>query len=1304
MAHFRLALLLLVVTLAATAQQPARPPEDSLDLTHLGESNQLGTRFRNAEARAAQGQWAEAIEEYQRILVEVGDELAPVDKRHVVQARWLAQARLSALPPEALTLYRSRIDPPAKKLLELGRGNRDSAPLQRIVDESFCSSYTDQAVDLLGDLAFERGEFEEAEQFWRMVVRPASRQSAGLDTGFVVAGPKIDVAAVRAKQILAQLFRGETGNLTVELRDFATAHPGAKGRLAGKQGVYVDLLKELAANPANLGMPTGPGSWGEFAGAASRNRVLPRVEGRLAHLPCVEGPAWQVRLDGGQKAVRPVEPLGADKMIVSWTEASRWLGYYPVISDDRVIVANSHAVTAYQISTGEPKFNYSLDRDRNTGIMSKPGVEPDVAFPLTVVGERIYARLGSKAAGPPRSRRPFGRRGGFNMDMGGRDPDPQTFLVCLTMQPNLGPQERWYQTPPPAAGEQGAVVAFEGAPIVHQDRVYIAVTKFPPGQTQTFLACYDTETGTLRWERKVCEAPELKEGESRSRHHLLTLAGQNIVYCSHSGAIVAIDALTGQPRWGVRYPSRGPKMNDGQASFRSLAPCCYADGRVYVAPLDLDHLICLDSRTGQTLWESDPLEIAHILGVSHGKVFCTTVSPRCGIRALDAATGSSQGGWMQPGDDSKLPTFGRGLLAGDLVFWPTRKGLNVLRQSDGEPVALDPEIRGNLAAADGCLIVADSRVLSAYPPDKWTLRRRTQEAAQDGASALTVYRLALAEVDAGQTARALTTLERALEMAQTQRQKDLALAKIHEVLLQSARTASRGGDWKKAEALLIQAASKRFPASERVRTVALCGLLAEEHGKFDEAVNAWQTILETPELRDASFSTGEKMPERACAIAGERIDRLLRQHGRAIYSAIEQRAEKLARMLADQQETLDRLGQEFPHALATMRMLEERARVAEKNDKPWEAATSYRALLDLPESSLNRMILLAGLTRAYERQNCWEAARSSLYQMECEGANRLEALIHPVLNIREWVAERRKGLPVPPNPRSAEGPLFSRHWQATWEADGIGLLSEAGDNLFRVAGTNLECLQTGAGKKVWTREISFPARWLGLYADLMVVAGDRDMICVRQGDGSTAWRQSFTRSASAPLHGFQIAGGRLCFFVGTDRFSAWDVVGGRCLWCDWAPGSRLGLESPDGCFAEGVLAGSNRAVLTTGHEKPIVLDSKTGSRLDKNLDLATRVQTHPSVGNAPWTTDRARGHSSHRFGGRSAQLEVPFRGAAGVGRRDPAGAAARRSHFRSTRVQLWLSAGANRRQDRQTTLAGAAFRRLAPSQPRVGRY
>ena len=535
--------------------------------------------------------------------------------------------------------------------------------------------------------------------------------------------------------------------------------------------------------------------------------------------------------------------------------------------------------------------------------MTKPWVEPDVVFPVTVVGDRIYARLGSKAAGPPRRTGRGGgfggrRGGGFGMDFGGRDPEPQSFLVCLTMQAQLGRQECWFQVPPSeqgAQGAQGAVVVFEGAPIVHQQRLYIAVTKYLSGQTQSLVACYDAEDGKLRWRCcSVCETPELKDGETRNRQYLLTLAGPNIVYCSHSGAIVALDAQNGQARWGVRYPSRGPKTNDGHPSFRSLVPCCYADGRIFAAPLDLDRILCLDSRSGQTLWESDPMEIVHILGVSRGKLFCTTLNPRKGIRALNAATGSSRGGWMQPGDDSDLPTYGRGLRAGDWVFWPTRDGLHVLKQSDGEPVAFDPDIRGNLAAADGCLVSADSKVLSVYPPEKWTLRRRTQEAAQDGATASTFQRLALAELDAGFPDRARAALERALEMTPDRAQRDLICAKIHEVLLQSATAAAHSGDSKLVESLLRQAADSCFSAAERVQAAALQGALAEESGKAEEAAAAWQTILENAELRDAPFPIRENLPERASAVAVDQINRLIRQHGRAIYAGIEERAEKLA--------------------------------------------------------------------------------------------------------------------------------------------------------------------------------------------------------------------------------------------------------------------------------------------------------------------------------------------------------------------------------------------------------------------------
>ena len=63
-----------------------------------------------------------------------------------------------------------------------------------------------------------------------------------------------------------------------------------------------------------------------------------------------------------------------------------------------------------------------------------------------------------------------------------------------------------------------------------------------------------------------------------------------------------------------------------------------------------------------------------------------------------------------------LATVGRGLLAGDRVYWPTTAGLIVLDQASGEYVASDPRIQGNLAAANGSLVAAGMQTLTVYLP------------------------------------------------------------------------------------------------------------------------------------------------------------------------------------------------------------------------------------------------------------------------------------------------------------------------------------------------------------------------------------------------------------------------------------------------------------------------------------------------------------------------------------------------------------------------------------------------------------
>jgi outer membrane protein assembly factor BamB len=182
--------------------------------------------------------------------------------------------------------------------------------------------------------------------------------------------------------------------------------------------------------------------------------------------------------------------------------------------------------------------------------------------------------------------------------------------------------------------------------------------------------------------------------------------------------VVALDAISGRPAWAYRYPQR---ESDSHPGVRDLAPAVYADGRLYVAPADSDRIICLSSTHGRPLWESRPVEVGHLLGIAGDRLIFTSAGRPRGIRAVAASTGDDLRSWCQPDTGADLPSAGRGVLAGGLVFWPTQRGLVLLDREDGQPADIDPtrlrHIRtGNLAVGDGCLAVADGAELTVYVP------------------------------------------------------------------------------------------------------------------------------------------------------------------------------------------------------------------------------------------------------------------------------------------------------------------------------------------------------------------------------------------------------------------------------------------------------------------------------------------------------------------------------------------------------------------------------------------------------------
>ena len=176
------------------------------------ESKPTAGRIDEIRKLIAAHKWPDAVEQIQSVLTASGDDLAPVDANRSVSCRRLCHSLLASLPPDALRSYRDGADGQARKWLEQATATRDARLLRRVVDEAFCSRPGEKALDLLGDLAFERGDFAEAEHWWTLLIPPAAAKGEA-PPAFTLfyPDPQTDPARTHAKLLLARLFRGAYG-------------------------------------------------------------------------------------------------------------------------------------------------------------------------------------------------------------------------------------------------------------------------------------------------------------------------------------------------------------------------------------------------------------------------------------------------------------------------------------------------------------------------------------------------------------------------------------------------------------------------------------------------------------------------------------------------------------------------------------------------------------------------------------------------------------------------------------------------------------------------------------------------------------------------------------------------------------------------------------------------------------------------------------------------------------------------------------------------------------------------------------
>lgn len=1252
--------VLILICGAATAPALGQVGARSASKFYPDSSEAAEALLRNAANHAKSGQWPEAVAIYQRIIEQYGEKVArlprdpgaegPAARRDddftlYVDLRAFCQRTLAGLPAEALTAYRARRDAQAERWYREGKENRDAAALRRVVDEAFCTSWGDDALELLGDLAFQDGRFAEAaEMYGRLVPDDAADAE-----GFAHPDPSVDLPRVEAKKILALAALGSP-HVTAAAEAFATRRADATGALAGRKGPLAESLASALKSDSLAPPPADDARWPTFGGSPTRDRVLeePVDVGSLQ---------WRAPLErisparSGFPSPRNMGGMGSP------VAPDRLLGYHPIVLGDQVVVSDGSRVMAYNLSgrpeggengdgagaTIEPAWTFQVEGDDVGPQAGRPSWTTP-RHTLTAVGRRIFARMGPAAPIPPN----FGRA------LPNQSKASSSVILALDRD-RPGDKKLWLRRAgelalPERPGERGGPsVSFEGAPVADDRAVYVALTDRRE-QTATYVASYDAADGSLRWVRYLGAASSdgdpfniLGGGAPSSDpgSRLLSLDGPTLYYQTNLGAVASLDAETGAILWVATYPRHEPGR--GIASERDLNPAVVHDGSVFVAPGDASAIFAFDARTGRLRWKTESIpedvKISHLLGVAKGRLIAT------GDRVLlfDVKDGRLLHAWP---DSGGREGFGRGLLAGGRIYWPTRGEIFVLDQESATlaapPIRLAEAFRttgGNLVAGDGYLVVAQNDGLTVFCQNSRLIERYREEIALRPEDARAHYRLARAAEAAGSSDLALASYEAAAKHAGPAQAVDgsplVDAARDHEFRLLLRVAADLRRDGKGPEALArLEAAAKvaREPADRlRARLALADGML--EASKAVEAVAVLQGLLTDDRLLALAVPTDDgRRAVRADLYVGDRLAEVVRDRGRGAYAEYDRRARAMYEegLRAGDAQRLGEVVRAFPAAEIVPDALLATAAALEAEDRPADAAAAYKRLLALPTPDDEaRAIALWRLAAAYQARGFPAPARDALQRLRSRFAGiRIETRpgTTPADAAELAAAELRRSpladladegsRPAPPSP-------LARRWR--WRGDGEALpLAPAGtppaadSSLAFLAGPSiLTALAPAAGEEAWTADLGGRAVWVGYVADKLVAATPTRLLGLDSRTGAMLWRfgpeaeppsgqplDPFARepapapgaAPAASMHGFQAVAGRLFALRGEGELVAIDGDSGLVEWSFAArPGEAVNPR---------VWIGPERIVLQTGRASDsaqagrppevVVLEPETG--------------------------------------------------------------------------------------------------------------
>jgi len=656
--------------------------------------------------------------------------------------------RISALPKEAFDYYRFQNDGKARAAFEKARESGSRREVERVVEEYFFATGTDEVMDGLASQDFDEGRVEEARSWWNRLLRlypdsPLSR------------------AVIAARIAHACIVSENVGGLEDLRRYLAKSKIEGKVTVGGRSvpvGEYVAQLtvpvRSLAVRPAKMPYVPDPEDRLRRPSLGVRNDIRRWV--------------YDFNEDKGEAAppepeARPVQPgrqVFRGRVFRDNMQAPPMYPEYPFIpayakvrgkeyvifTDGSRVLAVDPARVKGKSATSGVYWKYPADR-AITRVQATPNtVSGRPYIGVTIDGEHAFVTMYSSPEARPRDPNPGGNPDSF---------EGVTAVKCLHIPTG---KLVWDTDLPPLLDEFKTTCkdyfernfSYSAPPLVRGDRLYLGVCTSPMGEQESRVVCLDRKSGRPLWSTFLSSVNAQQAafmGMAYQPAYLPMLAeqGGTLYVQTNLGVVGALNPASGALLWLSQYKRAGrryqPNTGMTEAAFRrpANAPILW-NGTLFVLAQDSADLLAFEAATGDEVkippagdihGELDWKSILHLLGPVNDELVVTGSNKSFQLKLRDENGLCYRGNYLIA---SACRGAGRGAVTEDYVYLPVMDdgdgsqtgGLGVYDVRTWKvverPAWKEPNECGNLLVAGNYLVVATSRI--AVYTDVDTLRNQ----------------------------------------------------------------------------------------------------------------------------------------------------------------------------------------------------------------------------------------------------------------------------------------------------------------------------------------------------------------------------------------------------------------------------------------------------------------------------------------------------------------------------------------------------------------------------------------------------